>query len=259
MSDHNTVNGRRLEIENSLEKISEEVFQRFNEVCRLTHFHILAFNEVRLQICMIFKTDKALERYKRNAKRIQQRLIDFMLVELERRGVGKKEELSVEYELDSDEARKCRRITNIPSDDDFARADKLDRYRSRNLEKVNENVDRHLKDICSLHYFELMHQGDDAFRAYVFFENEKELQEFLRGTQRIATDEVFLFFKSADEGIQASQISEGVQDIIDFVYAELERADRGKRGDIKVAFEFDSDENVNAKPQYHGDYFLRLR
>jgi len=58
MSDHNTVNGRRLEIENSLEKISEEVFQRFNEVCRLTHFHILAFNEVRLQICMIFKTEK---------------------------------------------------------------------------------------------------------------------------------------------------------------------------------------------------------
>ena len=58
MCDNDTALARRLEIESSLDKISEDVFQRFNEVCRLTHFHILAFNEVRLQICMIFKTEK---------------------------------------------------------------------------------------------------------------------------------------------------------------------------------------------------------
>jgi hypothetical protein len=48
------------------------------------------------------------------------------------------------------------------------------------------------------------------------------------------------------------------QEIEDFVYAELERAGRGGKGDIRVAFEFDSDENVNAS--FEGDYFnCRLR
>ena len=44
--------------------------------------------------------------------------------------------------------------------------------------------------------------------------------------------------------------------MMDFVYAALERAGRGKRPDISVAFEFDSDENVTAN--FEGDYFLRF-
>ena len=121
-------------------------------------------------------------------------------------------------------------MTNIPSDEDFARAERLDKERSRGLKEVKEKVAEHFKKLCPLHYFFLMPQGDNAFWAGVFFKEDKD--------------------------IQACEDSGVTQEIIDFTYAELERAGRGKREDIKVAFEFDSDENVTAK--FEGDYFLRL-
>jgi hypothetical protein len=55
--------------------------------------------------------------------------------------------------------------------------------------------------------------------------------------------------KAADSGV--------TDDIGDFIYAELERVGRGTRGEITVAFEFDSDENV--QEHFEGDYLLRLR
>lgn len=122
-------------------------------------------------------------------------------------------------------------MNKIPSDEDFARADRLDRERSRNLDRVSRNVKDHFGEICPLHNFYILPQRDNEFRAYVFFKEDKD--------------------------IPACESSGVVQDFINFVYAELERAGRGKRGDITVAFEFDSDENVTAN--FEGDYFLRLR
>ena len=121
-------------------------------------------------------------------------------------------------------------MTNIPSDDDFARAERLDKERSRGLEEVNESVHERFGTRCPLHYFLLMPQRDD-FRAYVFFREDRDI--------RICEE---------------SGVS---QEIIDFVYSELERVGRGKREDIRVEFEFDSNEKVNT--DFEGDYFLRLR
>ena len=122
-------------------------------------------------------------------------------------------------------------MNNIPSDEDFARASRYMKEQSRNIDKVTENVVQHFKKICPLHYFCIMDQIDVDFRAYVFFKEEKD--------------------------IPACKSSGIVKDIIDFVYTELELAGRGKREDITVDFEFDSDENVVSN--YQGDYFLRLR
>ena len=121
-------------------------------------------------------------------------------------------------------------MTNIPSDEEFARAHELDDEDWRGLNAVSERVEAAFKNRCPLHYFYLMPQRE-GFRAYVFFQRNKDVEE------------------CASNGT--------TQAIIDFVYEELERAGRGRRDEIEVAFEFDSDENVKAN--YEGDYFLRLR
>ena len=51
---------------------------------------------------------------------------------------------------------------------------------------------------------------------------------------------------------------EGIfQQIEDFVFEKLEIFGRGNRQETTVAFEYDSNENVEAN--YEGDYFLRMR
>jgi hypothetical protein len=122
-------------------------------------------------------------------------------------------------------------MNKIPSDDEFVKASKYMDEQSRNLDKVCDKVIHHFKNICPLHDFYLLDQIDVDFRAYVFFKEDKDILECQRN------------------GI--------IQDIMDIVYAELEIAGRGKREDITVAFEFDSDENVTAN--FGGDYFIRLR
>ena len=77
----------------------------------------------------------------------------------------------------------------------------------------------------------LTHLGTEGFRAYMFFEKDKDIKA------------------CKNNGI--------IRDLIDFVYDALERAGRGRRQDVTVGFEFDSDENVEAN--YEGDYLLRLR
>ena len=122
-------------------------------------------------------------------------------------------------------------MNRIPNDDDFARAEKLASERARNLDQVSISVMNKFKELCPLHKFSILPQRDVNFRAYVFFESEKD---------RVLCSE---------SGIN--------QQIIEFVYLELERLGRGNRSEIIVAFEFDSDEKV--KKEFEGDYFLRLR
>lgn len=122
-------------------------------------------------------------------------------------------------------------MTNIPSDEEFARAKRLMAKESRNLDRVSENVKKRFKMQCPLHNIYILSQRDVDFRTYVFFKEDKD--------------------------IEACRRSGVVQDLIDSVYEELERAGRGKRGEITVDFEFDSDENVDRN--FEGDYFLRLR
>lgn len=122
-------------------------------------------------------------------------------------------------------------MNNIPSDEELARASRYMEEESRNLDKVRENVKQRFIGIYPLYDFYILDQIDVDFRAYVFFKEDKD--------------------------IQACESSGVLQALMNCVYEELEFAGRGKREDITVAFEFDSDENVTAN--YEGDYFLRLR
>jgi hypothetical protein len=67
---------------------------------------------------------------------------------------------------------------------------------------------------------------------------------------------VYLFYRLNDE-IPAAEKSGLSAKIKQMVIEELERVGRGNRDTIKVEFEFDSHENVEAN--FEGDYYLRLR
>lgn len=119
----------------------------------------------------------------------------------------------------------------IPSDEDFARAKRLARERSRGLDAVNEAVLRRFRGSTPLYYFILLPQRKDEFWAGVFYEKDVDIQV-----------------------CESNGVTRAIED---FVYSEIERQGRGKKGQITVVFEIDSDESVNAK--FGGDYFLRLR
>ena len=105
------------------------------------------------------------------------------------------------------------------------------REKSRNLDEVRNSVRDHFETLCTLHDFFILDQRDVDFRAYIFFETNVQV-----------------------ESAEKSSIKDEIKR---FVYSELERLGRGKPGEIKVAFEFDSHENVETN--FEGDYYLRLR
>jgi hypothetical protein len=121
--------------------------------------------------------------------------------------------------------------SKIPTAEEFERASKLMEERARNLDQVRDRVLEHFGARCPLHQFFILDQRDVDFRAYVFFEQTKDI---------------------------AAMKQVGVDcEIVDFVYAQLERLGRGRRDEINVAFEFDSHEHVLAK--FGGNYLNRLR
>lgn len=121
--------------------------------------------------------------------------------------------------------------SKIPTDEEFARASNVMKEKARMLDVVREEVIRCFRNRCPLHDFFILDQRDVDFRCYIFFETNKDIEECMRN---------------------------GIQDeLTEFIYSELERVGRGKRDVIKVAFEFDSNENVKAN--FEGDYYLRLR
>ena len=121
-------------------------------------------------------------------------------------------------------------MNRIPSDEEFARAKQLMREDFRNLDEVSRRVKQHFRKQCPIHNVYILPQRDVNFRAYVFFEKDSDI-----------------------ELCKKSRMTDSIQDV---VYSELERAGRGRKGEVTVAFEFDSDENVTA--HYEGDYYLRL-
>jgi hypothetical protein len=124
-------------------------------------------------------------------------------------------------------------VNKIPTDEDYARAKALMRERDRGMNSASENSLRYFKKICPKDRYNLHMIAEDDYklRTYVFYKKSEDLQIYL------------------DNGVS--------QQIIEFVYAELERQKRGKRDEIEVELEFDSHENVAAN--YDGNYFLRLR
>jgi len=124
-------------------------------------------------------------------------------------------------------------MTKIPSDEEFAKAKARMREIDRNVQEANERALQYFRQVCPVHSHNLylIAEGDRRFRAYIFYKRNDDIQVY------------------RNNGVSKK--------IEDFVYEELERQGRGKKGDIVVTFEFDSDENVTAS--YEGNYFLRLR
>jgi hypothetical protein len=122
-------------------------------------------------------------------------------------------------------------MNTIPSDDEFARAKRAMAELDRNLEHVTQLVIGRCSKFCRIHNMYILWQRDVDFRVYVFFSTDADIREY------------------SECGITKT--------IEEYVYNELELAGRGKRSDITVAFEYDSDENVQR--HYDGDYLARLR
>lgn len=123
------------------------------------------------------------------------------------------------------------KVIEIPTDKEFERASRQMRERSRNLDEIRELFKKHFRNECPLYEFYIIPQLDVNFRSYVFFEKNSDIE------------------KCRGEGI--------FQQIEDFVYEKLETLGRGNRQETTVAFEYDSNENVEAN--YEGDYFFRMR
>ncbi|MDZ4297626.1 MAG: hypothetical protein U0998_00010 [Moraxellaceae bacterium] len=124
-------------------------------------------------------------------------------------------------------------MSTIPSDEDFAKAKFRMKERDKNMRQVNEALRDYFRRICPSKAFDSYIIAEDfsRFRAYIFFKRNEDIHE-----------------------CEESGISSQVQK---FVYDELERQERGSKESVVVAFEFDSDENVQVN--FEGDYFLRMR
>jgi hypothetical protein len=119
---------------------------------------------------------------------------------------------------------------NIPSEEDFARASAAMKRRSRGLSDVREKILERFKRSGEVHEFFVLDSSERSFRAYVFYPQDKDIQE------------------AEKSGLEAR--------IKDAVFNELENVGRGERNTVEVEFEFDSHENVER--QFEGNYYNRL-
>lgn len=124
-------------------------------------------------------------------------------------------------------------MSNIPSEEDFARAKRRMRERDRNIGHVNSALRKYFLEVCpdNAHDSHVIAEEDSKFRAYIFYKKDEDVQ------------------MCKENGV-SSQLRQ-------FVYDELERQGRGSKTSVAVEFEFDSDENVQSS--FDGDYFLRMR
>ncbi|MEO5913969.1 MAG: hypothetical protein ABIS50_07025 [Luteolibacter sp.] len=122
-------------------------------------------------------------------------------------------------------------MSDIPTPEEFEMASQAMRQKARCLDDVREGVKRRFGSPDPIREFFILSQRDVDFRAYIFFGRGEDLE------------------LAGKTGLQGK--------IVDFVFSELERLGRGSRDQIRMAFEFDSHENVEAN--FEGDYSLRLR
>jgi hypothetical protein len=120
--------------------------------------------------------------------------------------------------------------SKIPTREQLDRASKALAERARVLAEARERVFARFVTRCHLHKLSLMDQMDVDVRAYVFAETDADLK-----------------------AMHAAGLD---RELMDAVYEELERVGRGSREQLKVAFEFDSHEQVEAK--FNGNYLHRL-
>ena len=120
---------------------------------------------------------------------------------------------------------------NIPTEEEFARASAILKERSRGLSQVRENILTIFGGGNGVHEFFILGGVGKHFTVYIFYQWDREIKE------------------KEDLGFSA--------DIIESVFEEMDRVGRGNKSEIKINFEFDSNEVVQKK--YKGNYYNRLR
>jgi len=85
--------------------------------------------------------------------------------------------------------------------------------------------------LCNLDNIYVVPEGNFQFGIFVFFSTDRDIED------------------CREIGIR--------QSIQDVSFDEITRVGLGRRDEVTVAFEFDSDENVQKK--YEGNYWFRLR
>ena len=123
------------------------------------------------------------------------------------------------------------RHNSIPSEEDFARARAAMRENDRGLSEVRSRILISFQEAGLHEVFVFYSPANDLFVAHIFYRRNDQIKE-------------------ADESGLTSRIKQAVVE-------ELERVGRGNPDTIKIEFEFDSHENVEAN--FEGDYYLRLR
>ena len=120
---------------------------------------------------------------------------------------------------------------NIPTPEDFARARAAMKESDRGLSEVRERISQRFQGSELHETFVLYSPVNALFVVYVFYQRNEQI-----------------------EAAKKSGLSSKIQQA---VIEELENVGRGKRDTLKVDFQFDSHENVEAN--FEGDYYLRLR
>ncbi len=122
--------------------------------------------------------------------------------------------------------------SNIPSDEEFARAKAAMRKQDHGLSQVRDRILKRFRERGVHEFFVLFSRPTSTFVAYVFYRCDEEIA------------------KGDDSGFAA--------EIRDAVFEELAAAaGRGERDTLDVRFEFDSHENIERN--FEGDYYNRLR
>jgi len=119
----------------------------------------------------------------------------------------------------------------IPTEEEFAQASASLEKGSRGLSQIRENILCNHSQRYRLHEFFIFDTTETSFRAYVFFERDKDVKN--------------------------AKKNDVIEEVKILVYRELESAGRGARDKVDIAFEFDSHENVESG--FDGNYFDRLR
>lgn len=122
-------------------------------------------------------------------------------------------------------------LSNVPSEEDFARARGAMKARDQGLSEVRARILERFRDEGLHEAFVLYSPANQFFVPHLFYQRDNQIST---GEESGLTNRI----KSA-------------------VVEELERVGRGDRASIRVEFEFDSHENIEAN--FEGDYFLRLR
>ena len=122
-------------------------------------------------------------------------------------------------------------MTSIPSEEEFARAKRLMEEDSRGLDEICSELTKLYRKEKWFYRVYILPQTDVNFRVYMFFKHNSDV-----------------------DSCKVNGVTKAIEDA---VYEKLERYGRGKRVEITVAFEWDSNENV--RNNFEGNYFLRLR